>query len=546
MKTASFEQVLARPAQSEQLPPCGAGCATGADIRGWIGVIAQRRKLGLWDAEAFTRAWRMVTAVNPFPATLGRICPHPCEDGCNRAGKDGAVAINALERFLGDWGLRQGLELERLERDEKPESIGVIGAGPAGLSFAYQMARRGYRVTVYEKSAKPGGMLQYGIPEYRLPEDILAAEIRRILALGVELRPGTGIGRDLPVQELKARHDALFLGIGALRARLLGIPGEDGGGVWTGTDYLARVNRGEPPALGAEVIVVGGGNTAIDAARTARRSGARVTLLYRRTRQEMPAIAAEVEDALAEGVTLTYLAAPVRVNRTGAEISSVVVQQMQLGDPDASGRRRPMAVSGSEYELPASALVTAVSQEPDWEGLEGLAPGATWIECAQQGRIDDALWAGGDVLGLGIAGLAIANGRRAAEALHAQLRNRERPVSPARIPIAGGAVKSDFHQDRPRALAPELAAAERLAAPESEGRGTIDEVRFLEEVERCFSCGLCFGCEQCFMYCNGGGFSRLEEPAPGAYFALKLDACEGCRKCVELCPCGYLVAEPMG
>ena len=245
METASFQQVLARPKQSEQLPPCGAGCATGADIRGWISVIAQRRKLGLWDAEAFSRAWRMVTDVNPFPATLGRICPHPCEAGCNRAGKDGAVAINALERFLGDWGLRQGLRLQQLEEDEKPESIGVIGAGPAGLSFAYQMARRGYRVTVYEKNAKPGGMLQYGIPEYRLPEDILAAEVGRIVALGVKLKLGTGIGREVSVPELRARHDILFLGIGALRARMLGIPGEDGGGVWTGTEYLASVNRGE-------------------------------------------------------------------------------------------------------------------------------------------------------------------------------------------------------------------------------------------------------------------------------------------------------------
>ena len=545
MKTAAFEQVLARPAQSEQLPPCGAGCATGADIRGWIGVIAQRRKLGLWDAEAFSRAWRMVTDVNPFPATLGRICPHPCEAGCNRAVKDGAVAINALERFLGDWGLRQRLALGRLESDPKPESIGVIGAGPAGLSFAYQMARRGYRVTVYEKNAKPGGMLQYGIPEYRLPENVLDAEIERILVLGVELKLQTTIGREVSVADLKARHDILFLGIGALRGRLLGIPGEDGAGVWTGTDYLARVSRGEPPALGAEVIVVGGGNTAIDAARTARRSGARVTLLYRRTRQEMPAIAAEVEDALAEGVTLDFLAAPVHVDRTGAAVRSVVVQEMRLGEPDASGRRTPIPVSGSEYALPASALIAAVSQEPDWEGLDELAPAATWIQGAQHGRIADALWAGGDALGLGIAGLAVAHGRRAAEALHARLRGRELPTAPQRSPIAAAAIRSDFHSDRARAVAPETAVDDRLAAPEAEVRGTIGEAQFLEEVARCFSCGLCFGCEQCFMYCNGAGFSRLEEPMPGTYFALRLDACEGCRKCIELCPCGYLSAEPM-
>jgi len=545
VNVASFESVLVRPRQSEQLPPCALGCATGADIRGWIGVVAQRRKLGLWDAEALTRAWRMVTDVNPFPATLGRICPHPCEAGCNRAGKDGAVAINALERFLGDWGLRQRLGLQRLEKDPKPQSIGVIGAGPAGLSFAYQMARRGYRVTVYEKNEKPGGMLQYGIPEYRLPEDIVAAEVGRILALGVELRLGTGIGRDISVSRLKAQHDILFLGIGALRARRLGIPGEDGGGVWSGTEYLASINRGEPPALGAEVIVIGGGNTAIDAARTARRAGARVTLLYRRTRQEMPAIAAEVEDALAEGVTLTMLVAPVRIHRTNARVSAIVVQQMTLGEPEASGRRRPVPVVGSEHELPASAVIAAVSQEPDWEGLDGLAPGASWIENAEQGRIDDRLWAGGDALGLGIAGIAIAGGRRAAEALHARLRNHALPASTAPTAIAASALKPDFYCARPRAAVPEISGADRLAAPEIEVRGTISEAQFLEEVERCFSCGLCFGCEQCFMYCNAGGFSRLEERTPGTYFALEHDACEGCRKCIELCPCGYLIAEPM-
>lgn len=545
MKTTSFEQVLAQPAQSEQLPPCGAGCATGTDVRGWIAMIAQRRKLGLSDADALSKAWRMVTEVNPFPATLGRVCPHPCESACNRADKDGAVAINALERFLGDWGLRQGLALGRLEEDDKPESIGVIGAGPAGLSFAYQMARRGYRVTVYEKNAKPGGMLQYGIPEYRLPEEVLLAEVGRIVDLGVELKLQSGIGGDVSVAELKARHDFLFLGIGAHRARLLGIPGENGGGVWTGTDYLSCVNRGEPPDLGAEVIVVGGGNTAIDAARTARRSGARVTLLYRRTRQEMPAIAEEIEDALLEGVMLTLLATPLRINRNGAEVSSVVVQRMQLGEPDASGRRKPVPLAGSEFEVPASAVIAAVSQEPDWEGLDELDPGAIGTGNAQNGRIDDRLWAGGDALGIGIAGIAIATGRRAAEALHAQLRKREQPVSPARAAIAGGAIKSDFYAARPRAVVPETSVADRLMAPEVEVRGTIDEARFLEEVARCFSCGLCFGCEQCFMYCNAGGFLRLEQAAPGAYFTLKLDACEGCRKCVELCPCGYLGAQAM-
>ena len=545
MKTSTFEQVLAQPAQTEQLPPCGANCATGTDVRGWIAVVAQRQKLGLSDADALSRAWRMVADVNPFPATLGRICPHPCEAGCNREGKDGAVAINALERFLGDWGLRQSLALERIESDAKPETIGVIGAGPAGLSFAYQMARRGYRVTVYDSEPKPGGMLQHGIPEYRLPEEVLTGEIQRIRELGVELRLGTAIGRDVSVDELRARHDVLFLGIGAQRAQQLGVPGEDGPGVWSGTDYLSLVNRGEPPVLGDDVVVVGGGNTAIDAARTARRTGARVTLLYRRTRQEMPAIAAEVEEALVEGVTLGLLAAPLRIVRTGEAVTAIAVQRMELGEADASGRRRPVAIEGSAYELPASAVIAAVSQEPDWQGIGSLHTGQAWVKTQPWGRIDERLWAGGDALGLGIAGIAIAHGRRAAEALHAQLRGLPAPATARREPISGQAVKQDYYAACARTEAPALPVAQRLVSPDTEVHGTISEAEFLEEVTRCFSCGLCFGCEQCFMYCNGKGFVRTDHAAPGAYFTLQLDACEGCRKCIELCPCGFLSAQPL-
>jgi len=504
-------------------------------------VIAQRRTLGLWDAEAFSQAWRMLTDANPFPATLGRICPHPCESGCNRTEKDGAVAINALERFLGDWGLRQRLRLRRLEPDEKPQSVGVVGAGPAGLSFAYQMARRGYRVTIYEKNDKPGGMLQYGIPEYRLPEAILAAEIKRILALGVELRLGVTVGRDIPADALKALHDVVFVGIGAARARPLGVPGEEGGGVWAGTEYLSRVNRGESPVLGSEVIVVGGGNTAMDAARTARRSGACVTVLYRRTQQEMPAIASEVEDALAEGVSLAVLGAPLRIDRAGAQVRSVRVQRMQLGEPDASGRRSPIPLAGSEYDLPASSVIVAVAQQADWEGLDALAPGAGGIP----GQIGAMPLLGGDVLEARIAGAAIADGRHAAEALHARLQKSAPPTAPGSSTIGANAIRRSYYADAARAVAPEIAVAERLASPESEVRGTISEAQFLEEVGRCFSCGRCFGCGQCFMYCNASGFSRLEAPAPGAYFALRNDACEGCRKCIELCPCGYLTAEAM-
>ena len=215
-----------RPVQREKRAPCQSGCATGGDVRGWIGVVAQRKRNGLSNAEAYAAAWRMITDVNPFPASLGRICPHPCESHCNRSDLDGALNVNALERFLGDWAIASGLGLPRLDDAPRDEWIGVVGAGPSGLSFAYQMARRGYRVTIYERNEKAGGMLRYGIPDYRLPPDVLDAEIRRIEGLGVEIRLRTAIGRDVTLAELREMHTVVYLGIGAQLGRSLGLEGE--------------------------------------------------------------------------------------------------------------------------------------------------------------------------------------------------------------------------------------------------------------------------------------------------------------------------------
>ena len=506
-------------------------------MRAWIGIVAQRRNLGLSDDKAYACAWNIIASINPFPATLGRICPHPCESDCTRVGKDGAVAINALERFLGDWGLENGLRLPTLEGGPHPESIGVIGAGPAGLSFAYQMARRGYRVTVYEKEKKAGGMLQHGIPEYRLPETVLAREIARLIDIGVEFRLGTTIGRDVAMDALQTRHAAVFLGIGATRGLRLGIPGEDGAGVWTGVEYLAACNRGEAVELGTPVVVVGGGNTAMDAARTARRAGAHVTVLYRRTAAEMPAIAAKVEEALAEGVVIEFLAAPLRIQRAGAVVASVLAERMKLGDPDASGRRRPIPREHSEFMVPADSVIEAVSQAPDWSQL-GRGPDVASVS------LGSSILSGGDLLGLGIAALAIAQGRRAAEELHAKLRafKSSSPTSP--LGSESPRVKADYYAPREPIVAPMLSVTVRLANPDAEVTATISEEQFVGEVQRCFSCGLCFGCEHCFVYCNPGAFTRLAEATPGAYFALSLDRCDGCGKCIEVCPCGFLSLVP--
>jgi NADPH-dependent glutamate synthase beta subunit-like oxidoreductase/Pyruvate/2-oxoacid:ferredoxin oxidoreductase delta subunit len=530
-----------RPVQREKTAPCQAGCATSGDVRGWIATVAQREKLGLSLEEAYARAWGMITEVNPFPSVMGRVCPHPCEDHCNRTALDEPLAINAMERFLGDWALAEALPLERPGTGTRDESIGVVGAGPSGLSFAYQLARRGYPVTVYEGREKAGGMLRYGIPDYRLPPEVLDAEIDRILALGVDLRLGTRIGRDVTLEDLREKHDALYLGIGAQRGRGLGIPGEEGPGVWTGTEYLSRVNQGERVEVGESVAVIGGGNTAIDAARAARRAGARVTLLYRRSREEMPAIAHEIDDALEEGVDLVLLAAPVRIGRENGRPATLVAQRMELGEPDASGRRRPVPISGSEFEVPVDSVIAAVSQEPELAGLETLAGTGGWLLTDGTGSVGDGVWAGGDALGLGIAGFAIAQGRRAAEALHARLNGSEWPGPGERGPEVGpDRINLGYHETRSAAHPPRLDPAVRLADPGAEVSGRITEEEFLEEADRCFSCGSCFGCQQCSMYCTSGCYIRLEQSEPGVYFALSLDQCEECGKCIEVCPCGFL------
>lgn len=542
MVATSLAAAMIRPLREEKEAPCCAGCGSGTDVRGWIALVAQRRALGLSDREAYTRAWQHVVEVNPFPAVMGRVCPHPCESNCSRTGKDGAVAINALERFLGDWALAEGLGLPRLHPPgNHPQSIGVVGSGPAGLSFAYQMARRGYAVTVYEKEQKAGGMLYHGIPQYRLPEAILEAEVGRILDLGVDLRLGTALGRHVDLELLRHHHDAVFLGIGAGHGLEMGIPGESGEGAWAGTEYLGRVNRGERVELGDRVVVVGGGNTAVDAARTARRGGAEVTMLYRRSRKEMPAIEAEVDDAVAEGVRIEYLTAPVEVLRDAGRIRAVLARRMALGEPDAMGRRTPVPVPGTDWRIDATAVIAAVSQRPDWAGAADLTSGTVWATASELG---DRLWTGGDTLGLGIASRAISQGRQAAEKAHIQLQRLSATPTPRRPPLPAGAVKPDFYAARAPVQPVRRPTDTWRTDPEGELQSTITEAAFLQEVSRCFSCGLCYGCEQCFMYCNAGGFARLDKVAPGKYFALALERCQACGKCADLCPCGFVTPAP--
>jgi NADPH-dependent glutamate synthase beta subunit-like oxidoreductase/Pyruvate/2-oxoacid:ferredoxin oxidoreductase delta subunit len=551
---ASVGTSTARPQQVEKLAPCLKACPAGNNVRGWITVVAQREKNGVSLPDALDKAWRLAVETNPFPAVMGRVCPHPCEDDCNRKAKDGAVGINSIERFLGDWGLSRGLALERLApAGSKSEKVAVVGAGPAGLSCAYQLARRGYGVTLFESLPEPGGMLLYGIPEYRLPRDVLASEIKRIQDLGVEIRCGVAVGRDVSFESLQKDFAAVFVAVGAHAGKKLGVPGEEGAGVYTGTEFLRRVNMGEKPPVGKKVVVIGGGDTAIDAARVclrlgtdaadaARRMGAEVTLLYRRTRTEMPAIDAEIVGALEENIKIEFLAAPAKVIRDASgNPVKLEVQKMKLGDPDASGRRSPVPIPGEVAEIECNTLIAAVSQEPELTKLGGPLNGTRWLQADAWGRTSiPKVWSGGDNVELGLATIAVGQGRKAAEAIDASLRGEE-PREAAKQPdITPERLKLDYYEAQARAERRVDGASERLARPNAEFDHGLDEAAALAEMARCFSCGLCFGCERCWMFCTPAGFVKLPQTSPGSYYHIKLENCDGCKKCADECPCGFL------
>ena len=523
-----------RPKYAEKTPPCVSHCPNEADIRGWITTIAQAEAYGRTDEQALELAWRKITDLNPFPAICGRVCPHPCEAQCNRKDKDGPVAINALERFVGDYGIARGFGLERLSEDRLQDKIAVIGSGPAGLSCAYQLARRGYPVTIYEAFSQPGGMLRYGIPKYRLPREILDAEIQRILDLGIELKCGVIVGKDVALAQLRQECKAIFVGIGAHKGQRLDIPGEDAGNVITGVEFLNKVNSGHPISLGSCVLVVGGGDTAIDAARISRRLGAEVTILYRRTRSEMPAIAREIDAAMEEGVAIEFLAAPTEVLRENGAAVGLKCIRMKLGAPDASGRPRPVPIAGSEFSMKAATIIVAVSQDPELTALADLPESMERIQADEWGATGiSGIYAGGDDLALALVSTAVYQGRLAAQAIVSHLQGIDPEKPKARPPAAK--VIADYHMEAERHERQRLPVA--LRGMDAEIEQGLSQEEALEEAKRCMSCGMCMDCESCWMYCTNNCFVRLPK---GEHYSIKMDLCNGCKKCAEGCPTGYL------
>jgi len=538
--SSAREQSPLRPYNVEKKPPCLDICPSGNRIREFLTTIAQAEKFEKTTEQAFEEAWAIYTDTSPFPAVCGRVCPHPCEDNCNRKELDGAVNINKTERAVGDFGLEKNLKLKVLSDEKRPEKIAVVGAGPGGLSCAYQLARRGYAVTVFEAADKPGGMLLWGIPRYRLPADVLDGEIQKILDLGVELKCNTRIGADISLDDLRAEYQAVFVSIGAEKGLKLRVEGEEAENVLSGVEFLNRIHHGETIDVGDDVIVIGGGDTAIDAARICKRLGATVTILYRRTIKEMPAIDEEIEEAQIEGIKLEYLAAPVGFNNDNGRITSMKCIRMELGEPDDSGRRRPVPIEGSEFEIPATTVIPAISQEPDFTGLETLIEGRDWIQVDDHGASTkvDGVYAGGDAISLSIATTAIGHGRRAAESIDRKIQGGENPGVVEMPIIMHDKMRLDHYEKAERAQSASLPVEQRLAEMEVEVNLPLAQDQIIEETKRCMSCGYCFNCEKCWLFCQDQAVEKPQKE--GDLYTYIMANCTGCKKCAEECPCGFI------
>jgi NADPH-dependent glutamate synthase beta subunit-like oxidoreductase len=518
-----------RPAYVDLLPPCNHACPAGEDIQRW---------LALAQAGRYREAWSALVRDNPLPATHGRVCYHPCEDACNRAELDESVNIHAVERFLGDLAVREEWPLEG-NRTASGKRVLVVGAGPSGLAAAYHLARAGHAVAIHEAAPVAGGMMHFGIPAYRLPREDLAREIGRIERAGVEIIVNHAV-RDVLEAKRAGQFDAVFIAIGAGVAKHVDIPVRDATRVLDAVTMLHQVTSGEPPQLGRRVVVYGGGDTAMDAARTVRRLGAEETLIvYRRDRNHMPAHAFELTEAIEEGVKVKWLTTITQI--VGPELT---VETMEL---DAQGRPRP---TGRYEKLEADAVVLAVGQETDGRCLRGV-PG---IEVAADGSIGvdsdmmtghPGIFAGGDMLrGPQSVTIAVGHGKRAARNIDAWLRGAH-CARPARHPLATFAMLHlPVYTDAAPSAQPLAAAAERTGGF-AEVVGGLAEPQARYEAKRCLSCGNCFECDSCYAACPEQAIVKL---GSGLRYRYDYTRCTGCAVCCEQCPCHAIemTAEPAG
>ncbi len=515
-----------RPVYVDRLPPCNHACPAGENIQVWLAVAREGR-----DREA----WEVIMQDNPLPAVHGRVCYHPCEEACNRAQVDETVNVHAVERYLGDLAITAGWPAPLAEVADGGRVL-IVGAGPSGLSAAYHLRRLGHAVSIHDAGPLAGGMMHFGIPKYRLPRDILGAEVRRIADMGVQFVLDHKVD-DVLAEKEAGRFDAAFLAIGAHLSRRTEIPARDAGVIYDALSFLREVESGDRmPRIGRRVAVYGGGNTAMDAARTARRLGAEETLIiYRRDREHMPAHEFEVDDAIEEGVKIHWLRTIKQIDQT-----TFTVEVMELDD---SGYPQP---TGRYDRLEADTLIMALGQEVDTSFLADV-PG---LEFKRDGSLvvgpnmmtgQEGLFAGGDMVPAErTVTVAVGHGKKAARHIDAWLRG-ERYRAPEKHALAGFELLNLWlYTDAQQRRQPSIGLKRR--------RRTFDEVlgslspeaaRF--EAERCLSCGNCFECDGCLAACPDEAVIKLGE---GKRYRFDYDMCTGCRFCFEQCPCGAIEMIP--
>ncbi len=523
------------PSFRDLTPPCAQACPAGEDIADQLRLVSQGR---------VRQAGEVILSANPFPATTGRVCPHPCAGACNRGRMEGAIDIPGVERALGDALIRERVSLQR--RVGGGARVAVVGAGPAGLTAAHYLGLAGHAVTLYAREDRPGGLLSTGIPSYRLPREVLAAEVARALVPGITFEGGRSLGRDLDLERLAEEFDAVLLALGRHAPRGLGVEGEDAKGVVDGLDLLARLHRGEPAPAGAAAVVVGGGNTALDCARSLARLGRQVTIAYRRGRADMPAFADEIDEALEEGIRLEEWTLPARVRTRSGAAAGLECLRARPGEKDQSGRPRPEPVPGSELTLDADLVVVAAGEGLDDSGLPASLKRDGFVSIPAGGS--GKLFAGGDCTGGGgTVAHAIGAGRRAAAAVCRAL-GGEAPAGDLLRARGASEEVAGFEWMRPWHFA--------RAAPQPRGRADVArrlerglEVRLgfdgdqaRAEAARCMSCGTCTGCDVCYQLCPDRAVQR---GAPGRY---RVDAsrCKGCGVCAEECPRGAIELVQLG
>ena len=605
------------PTYIQSTPPCQGSCPSGEDIRGYLNIVrgVEKPPAGMpWQEYA----WRRLTEANPFPSVMGRVCPAPCESGCNRNQVEDFVGINSVEHFLGEWAIANQLAFTK-PAQQSGKKVAVIGGGPAGLSAAYQLARQGHGVTIFDERAELGGMMRYGIPGFRTPRAVLDAEIQRILDLGVEARMNTRIGTDMTLEELRADFDAVFLGLGAQSGRPLPVEGSDAPNVVTATAFLKAFNDGRMQHVGRRVVVVGGGDTSIDVATVARRlghidqvhdtdrpenaiagfaahdvaklstrMGAEVTLTSIFAIDKMQASRHEVEHALAEGIAMRGGYAPVAVVR-GADGRATALRIARCEAKLAGGKLDVKIIPGTEEDIAADLIVSAIGQAVDFTGLETLNNGKGGISADKNYQVQGApgMFVGGDVVRPHLLTTAIGHGAIAADGIARFLAGEaldkrpkidvhsfdlarkmiEKGLEIGRIDAptwgtdaSSGAIHNfDSRSDRyviphgelflghfnytPRLKREivNLTAAEALNNFEERMKPLL-EAQAQAEARRCMSCGLCFECDNCVVYCPQTAVFKVKkaQSTTGRYVDTDYTKCIGCHICKDVCPTGYI------